>query len=191
MRGYLTCVSKSGYKIRDQQAVHFITFAVVEWIDVFTRLEYAEIIVDSLQYCVENKGLNVHAWCLMSNHIHLIVSARVDFCLSDILRDFKKYTAFQILISIKNNPFESRKSWMLRIFKSAGKVNSRNKTYQFWRQDNQPKELITNRFTDQKLSYLQKNPVTAGLVNRPEHYRWSSAADYAGGKGLIPIEFLD
>lgn len=76
-----------GYKIRDQYAVHFITFAVVEWIDVFTRKAYADIVLDSLRHCMQNKGLKVHAWCIMSNHIHLIVSA-TNGNLSDLLRDF-------------------------------------------------------------------------------------------------------
>ena len=60
-----------GYKIRDQHAVHFITFAVVEWIDVFTRRTYADIVIQSLLYCINNKGLKLHGWCIMSNHIHL------------------------------------------------------------------------------------------------------------------------
>ncbi len=81
-----------GYKIRDQYAVHFITFAVVEWIDVFTRRSYADIVLDSLRYCIANKGLKVHAWCIMSNHVHMIVSPP-DGNLSDILRDFKKFTS--------------------------------------------------------------------------------------------------
>jgi len=80
---------------------------------------------------------------------------------------------------------------MLWIFKNAGERNGRNKRYQFWRQDNQPKECISNQFMDQKLDYIHNNPVTMGLVNEPEHYRWSSAVDYSGGKGLVPITFLE
>ena len=66
----------SGYKIRDQSAIHFITFAVIEWVDVFTRKQYADIVVESLKYCQDKKGLIVYAWCLLSNHIHLIVAAK-------------------------------------------------------------------------------------------------------------------
>ncbi|HEX8546512.1 MAG TPA: transposase [Cytophagaceae bacterium] len=61
--------------MRDQYAIHFLTFAVVEWVDVFARSIYSDIIVESLGYCQQNKGLNIHAWCIMSNHIHLIVSS--------------------------------------------------------------------------------------------------------------------
>ena len=85
-----------GYKIRDQQAVHFITFATVQWIGVFTRSDYVNIVVDSIAYCQKEKGLLVHAYCIMPNHLHLIISA-VNNNLSDIIRDFKKFTSAKIL----------------------------------------------------------------------------------------------
>ncbi|WP_353935896.1 REP-associated tyrosine transposase [Reichenbachiella agariperforans] len=166
-----------------------MTFAVVEWIDVFTRRQYADVVVDSLNYCQKEKGLEIDAWCLMSNHLHLIISSSKGE-LSDVLRDFKKFTASKILKSIENNVQESRRAWMLWIFKSAGAKNSNNKIYQFWRQSNQPKELETNKFKDEKLNYIHMNPVEAGVVNEAEHYRYSSAIDYSGGKGLVEVCFL-
>ena len=59
---------------------------------------------------------------------------------------------------------------MLRIFKEEGSKNSRNTTYQFWRQDNQPQELYSPHFVFQKINYIHYNPVAAGIVERPEHY---------------------
>src|SRR5882672_4363413 len=88
-----------GYKIRNKEAIHFITFAVVEWIDVFTRNLYKDILLDRIRHCQLEKGLNLHAWCLMTNHLHLIGSAK-NADLSDILRDFKKYTSRQITQAI-------------------------------------------------------------------------------------------
>lgn len=108
-------MSIGGYKIRDQQAIHFITFAVVEWVDVFTRKAYRDILIDSLRHCQEQKGLVLYAWCIMSNHVHLLASAKENN-LSDLLRDFKKFTSKQILAAIQSNETESRKDWMLRIF---------------------------------------------------------------------------
>jgi putative transposase len=84
----------------------------------------------------------------------------------------------------------SAEARMLWLFKSAGGKNKRNKTFQFWQQDNHPEELETNNFKDQKLEYIHMNPVIAGLVDEPEHYRWSSARDYAGIKGLVQVEIL-
>jgi putative transposase len=178
-----------GYKIRDQHGVYFITFAVVQWVDVFTRFCYAETITDSLKYCIEKKALKVHAWCLMSNHLHLIISSE-KMKLSDILRDFKKFTSHEILKQIENNKEESRRDWMLWIFKSAGARNNRNDKYQFWQQDNRPIQLETTSFTLTKLEYLHNNPVQAGIVEKPEAYSLSSAKDYHNQKGIVPIEHL-
>ena len=83
------------------------------------------------------KGLVVYSWCIMSNHVHLIVSARNNN-LSDVLRDFKKFTSKKIITAIEANIKESRREWMLEIFRKEGGANSRNKDYQFWRQDNRP-----------------------------------------------------
>lgn len=65
------------------------------------------------------KGLLVYAWCLMSNHVHLVVGARHKDT-SDILRDFKKFTSKQIIRAIAENQKESRRDWMLEIFRKAG-----------------------------------------------------------------------
>ena len=127
----------------------------------------------------------------MSNHLHLVVSAKNED-LSDILRDFKKFTSKQIIEAIINNKQESRRDWMLDIFRKAGVSNNRNKEYQFWRQDNQPKECYSNGFTVQKLNYIHNNSVDAGIVERPENYLYSSAKDYHFEKqcGLLKISFI-
>ncbi|MEI9945515.1 MAG: transposase [Chitinophagaceae bacterium] len=184
-------MSEGGYKIRNQAAVYFITFAVVEWADVFTRKEYRDIVLESIKHCQEKKGLLLHAWCIMSNHVHLIISAR-DNNLSDILRDFKKFTSKQVIKAIAENKQESRREWLLSIFKKAGEENSRNTTYQFWRQDNQPKELFSPAFIFQKLNYIHNNPVEAGIVDNPEEYLYSSARDYKQTRkcGLLDVAFI-
>lgn len=175
-----------GYKIRNKEAAHFVTFAVVGWVDIFTRKEYCHIVIDSLRYCQKEKGLLIHAWCLMSNHIHLIISAQYHD-LSNILRDFKKYTSRNIIQAIHEHPGESRREWMLSLFAAAGRKNSRNTFFQFWQQDNHPMELFSTRFIDQKTEYVHFNPVAAGIVENPEHYMYSSARDFAGEKGLLEI----
>ena len=194
--GFLDCnktitMSSGGYKIRKQGSIHFLSFAVVGWADVFTRPQYQNIILDSLKYCQQNRGLILNAWCLMTNHIHLVASAR-HLDLSDILRDFKSYTSKEIIKAIRNNEHESRKEWLLQLFRNCGEANSRNKEFQFWRQDNQPKECFSIPFTMQKINYIHQNPVMAGLVCRAEDYRLSSAIDYAAGRqcGLLQVDSL-
>ena len=178
-----------GYKIRDEYGVYYLTFSVVEWIDVFSRKIYTDIVLDSLKFCIEKKQLKLFAWCIMTNHIHLIVqSSKGD--LSGTLRDFKKFTSSRIINAIEQNKEESRRNWMLWIFKKAGEKNSRNKDYQFWQQENHPVQLSTIPFTLEKLNYIHNNPVKGGIVEKPEDYLLSSARDYFGMRGLLPIEHL-
>jgi len=181
----------TAYKFANPDGIYFTSFACVQWVDVFVRRKYSEIILESLEYCQKKKGLVVHAWCIMPSHMHLIISRSQTPTLSDIMRDFKKFTSGEIVRMIKEEAGESRRSWMMWLFSSAGKENPNNINYQFWQQDNHPEELITNRFTLQKLNYLHYNPVEAGFVDKPEDYLLSSARDYAGIKGLIDnIAFL-
>ncbi|MEQ8928125.1 MAG: transposase [Fulvivirga sp.] len=178
------------YKIRDQTKLHFVTFSVVEWIDVFTRNIYKDVLIESLTYCQKYKGLVVYAWCIMTNHVHLIISSEDGFKQEDILRDLKKHTSKKLIKLIKDNPQESRKNWMLWLFSSAGKRNSNNKDFQFWQQDNHPIELNSNEMMDQKLTYIHNNPVEAGIVDEAENYLYSSARDYSGRTGMIKISFI-
>ncbi len=109
------------YTIKNQHAPHFITCTVHQWVDVFTRAEYINILLDSIRYCQKHKGLEVHSWVIMSNHFHMILSSK-KANLSDIIRDLKKYTSRKIYEAIKQNPAESRKKWMLWLLKKDGKI---------------------------------------------------------------------
>ena len=184
-------MSDRGYQIRDQHAIHFITFAVVQWVNVFSRKEYTDIVVESLKFCKANKGLRIHAWCIMSNHVHLIISANEQTTLSDILRDFKKFTSTKIIKAIENNTRESRRNWMLWIFKKAGESNNRNEKYQFWQQENHPVECFSNDILESRFKYLHENPVRAGIVGFEHEYIYSSGIDYySDQKGLLEIDFM-
>lgn len=180
----------SKYVIGDQQAPHFISFATVQWVDALSRPIYKDIIVDSLRYCQQEKGLILYAYVIMSNHVHIIASAKEGFKLTDILRDLKKFTSKQLFTAIEDNPQESRKSWMLWLFRSTGANNSNNQNIQVWQQDNRPIELSTPEMAKQRLDYLHNNPVAEGIVFEAQHYVYSSAFDYSGGKGFLKIDFL-
>ncbi|HSR39012.1 MAG TPA: hypothetical protein VLL95_08865, partial [Phnomibacter sp.] len=65
----------SKYQVHDNEWPHFVTFIVVGWVDVFSRPLYKDLLVESLGYCQQHKGLLLHAWVIMTNHVHLIVSA--------------------------------------------------------------------------------------------------------------------
>ena len=152
------------YKFRDQTANYFVSFDTIKWIDVFTRRPYKDLLVDSLNYCVKEKGLIIHGWVIMSNHAHLIIGTD-DMNLQDIMRDLKKFTSKALIIAIKNNPQESRKEWMIKMFKEAGLKNSNNHNYQFWQQHNKPIVLNNSEIFKQKLNYIHENPVKDGYVD--------------------------
>ena len=166
-----------------------MTMTVVDWVDVFTRPVYRHIIVDALRFCQENKGLKLYAWVLMSNHLHLIAAAEEGKNLSDILRDFKQFTSRKIIATIQEEP-ESRRQWLLHRFEFNAKLNPKVRHYKVWQEGNEAKEIYSNDFLEQKLEYIHQNPVRAEWVNEPEHYRYSSAGNYADAGGLLQVKLL-
>lgn len=89
--------------------INFVTLTVVDWIDVFTRREYSDFIIDSLTYCQDKKALKIYAYVIMTNHLHIVAESRQNY-LTDILRDFKTYTSKELFKMIQKNPQESRKN---------------------------------------------------------------------------------
>ena len=100
------------YKFYDKSDLYFVTYTVVDWIDVFTRDIYRNVLLDSWNYCIKNKGLRIHAWCIMTNHVHMIISSEKDE-LSNIMRDMKSYTSTTIKKLITENPqiFHQASAW--------------------------------------------------------------------------------
>lgn len=180
----------SKYKIGDQNSLYFVTYTIIQWVDILTRPIYKDIIIDSLKYCQKNKGLIIYAYVIMTNHVHLIIRAEESYRLSDILRDHKRHNSKAILKELMENPLESRKSWILWLLKSAGLSNSNNREFQLWQQDNHPVELSTNRMIDQRLDYIHQNPVRQAWVSEPEDYEYSSAVSYCGKIGKIPVTLI-
>ena len=178
-----------GYQIYNQQATYFLTFQVVEWVDVFTRPAYKTILTDCFSFCRKNKGLQLFGYVIMTNHVHLIARAKEGYRLSDIVRDFKKFTANQILPMLQGAQ-ESRRDWMLKRFEFAAAAHQRNSHYQFWTHENHAIELFNADFAKQKLAYIHNNPVRAAIVEMPEDYLYSSARNYAGKEGIIDVDWL-
>jgi len=173
------------YKFRNPEGLYFVSFAVVEWLDVFTRNEYKNILVESLAFSQKQKGMEIIAWCIMSNHVHLIFRSVKGQHPALLLGDFKRFTSKSIVKAIQENPRESRRKFLLEHFRKAANKSSNVKNFQFWRHDNKPIELWSNKVIKEKINYIHQNPVKAGLVYKSYDYVYSSAIDYAGGKGLL------
>ena len=167
------------YKIWDNEKAYFLTLTVVGWIDVFTRKSHKLAIIDSLKYCQKEKGLVIFGYCLMSSHLHLIARAEGSCNMSEILRDFKKFTSKAIINQILNEQ-ESRREWMIEYFRKAGMNLKGITNYKFWQEGNHAELISSNKFFNEKLDYIHLNPVKELLVEKPEDYYFSSARNYAG-----------
>src|SRR5690606_10766785 len=173
------------YKFHNPEGLYFVSFAVVEWLDVFTRIEYKNILLNSLAFCQKEKGMQIIAWCIMTNHMHLIFRSINGERPEMLLGDFKRFTSKALVKAISENPKESRKESLLASFRNAGNKISNVSRYQFWRHDNKPIELWSNKVIQEKIDYVHNNPVEAGIVYRPTDYLYSSAMDYADERGLL------
>ena len=153
--------------------------------DAFMRREHKQVLCDSLNYCVNVKGLEIFSYVIMSSHIHIVARAK-EGNLSDIIRDFKKFTS-AMLIKDFLSLNESRSDWMLDLFKAGGKKQKKKSSMQLWQYNNHAMEVYSPKFTLSKILYIHNNPVEAGLVGRAEDYLFSSAQDYSGQKGPVIV----
>ena len=159
-------------------SVFFVTLTVVGWINVFSRQEYTDLLIANLQFCQQNKGLEIYAYVVMTNHLHM-VTAQQEGRLNDVLADFKSYSAKVILKAIEENPKESRKEWLLHMFRFNAGLKRQYQQYHFWQATNHPVALTSAAMMVQKFNYAHQNPVRAGYVLQPEHWQYSSANPFS------------
>ena len=176
------------YQIKNQKGLYFLTLQIVGWAVVFTRAVYRDMIIESFKYFRKTKGLKIYAYLIMSNHIHCIVSANDN--LSDVIRDLKKFTDKEILKAIGENIQESRKAWLLMIFKYQAKFNKRVKKFQFWTHENHTVELTSIEMIESRVNYIHQNPVRAGYVEQEHEFIYSSAKNFDGQLALMEIDEL-
>jgi putative transposase len=160
------------YKFGEKTGAYFVSFATVNWIDVFTRDAYFWNIIESLDFCTKNKGMEIYGYCIMPSHVHLIFRS-VNGDPSGLMRDFKGFTSKKMLKTIEENTQDpslkgelakqSRKEWLLWMMERAGKKNSNVKHRQFWQQDNHPIEIWSLRVFEQKLNYIHQNPIAVEI----------------------------
>ncbi len=172
----------------DKQACYFITFNTVDWIDVFIRPVYKQIVVHSLNHFIANKGLTVYGWCLMTNHLHIVGQARDGACLAEIEHEYKTFTTNKIFEAIDTEP-EVRRKWMLERFESFSNFFSHSKKLKLWQNLTNPVFIDTRKPSNlvEHIEYLQQNPVRDRIVEVAADYLYSSARDYAGTRGLVNI----
>jgi RHS repeat-associated protein len=159
------------YKFHDPHGMYFVTMATVGWVDLFTRFELKHVIIDSLRYCQKEKGLVIHAWCLMPSHLHLIISS--ENSLSGILRDFKKHTSKELIATI-DRINESRKGWMLDLFSEVADHLRRVKNYKVWQDGNHPELPTLASSVDTEAWTEQAVTVPAGATTLLVGMAWNT-----------------
>jgi REP element-mobilizing transposase RayT len=176
----------STYIARDNDQAYFITMTIIEWIDLFTRTNHKNTIIEALKHSQQTKGLEIFAWVIMPSHLHMICRVGEGHVFSDFVRDFKRHTAKQLIANIQEEP-ESRREWLLEKFKKAGEACKKPQEYKVWQDGYHAIDVWSNKFIYQKLNYIHMNPVEDGIVERPEDYLYSSARTYADIDSLLDI----
>jgi putative transposase len=174
---------RTRYTIREPDFPYFVTCTVVNWIPLFTRKPYFDILIDALSFCRQHKGLKVYAYVILDNHLHLVVAGSD---LAAIIRDFKSYTAKRLIAQLE----QEQKTWMLNQLQYYKQPTKTRSDYQVWQEGFHPQQIVSEEMLRQKIDYLHHNPVRAGVVDRPENWVYSSAGDYGGEKGLIELDAL-
>jgi len=169
----------------DEGIYYFLTLTVIEWINIFTTRKYFEILVNSLKFC-QKQGLKIHGYVLMTNHIHLLVSA-IKKPLASLIQSFKRYTTKEIKKALE----QDKRRYILKLIENSFS-KKKGSSFQIWQTSNYPELIKTDRFLLQKLEYIHNNPVKAGYVLKPEDYLFSSARNYElNDDSVIKVDKID
>ena len=178
-------MSRSRYKIfKDDETPYFVTATTVNWLPLFSNPEIAKIIFDSLAFLQQNQRISIYAYVLMENHLHLIVSS---ILLAKYLAEFKSFTARRCI-----DYYQSQgNKFILNLLKISKLPHRTDRDYQYWQEGFHPKQIQNEQMLKQKIDYIHQNPVRRGYVDQEEHWRYSSARNFAGIEGMIDICLFD
>ena len=173
-----------------QQNCYFLTLKVVDWVDVFIRPVYKNVIVDALNFFAEKEKLIIYSWCLMSNHLHLLAKLSENYQWPVLLREFKRLSSKEIFAALDDElEPECRRGWMMQRFQSPVGVTRRVGKCSFWQDGNHPVLIKDEEPMDilRQINFIHENPVRCLIVDKPESYIYSSARDYRGEKGIVRV----
>ncbi len=157
--------------LEDQYGCYFVTMTVIEWINIFTKKEYFDLLAQSFQFCIDHKGLLLYEYVFMTNHLHCIMSAEEKSeGVSRIIQDLKRHTTAKMKIMLHR---DNRQYIMTLLEHSYAKKYGTD--FQIWQRENYPEMISSEQFRNVKIQYIWQNPVTAGYVLHPEDWLYSSA----------------
>lgn len=165
--------------------IHFVTITIIEWIDILTKLEYFEMIIDSLKFCQNEKGLEIYEYVIMTNHLHLIVKAKNNN-LSQVISDFKKHTTREMFKLLEKD----NRKYILNLLKNSF-YKKKGYDNQIWQRENYPEIILSDKFFKEKANYIHNNPVKRGFVSKIEDWSYSSAKNWCtNDHSLIKLNSL-
>ena len=158
-----------------------MTSTIVAWLPVFAHPRFAQIILDSWRFLQTDRGVRIFGYVVMENHLHWIAASEN---LAAHVRQFKSFTARRIIDELERSGFATILQ-ELSFFKLRHKTDQ---AVQLWQEGSHPEQIQNDAMMLQKLEYVHNNPVRRGYVDDPVHWRYSSARDYQGITGLLPVD---
>jgi putative transposase len=171
---------RTRYRIFDTHRPYFLTCTVVGWLPVFTRPACVEIVLNSWKFLQGSGRLTLYGYVVLENHLHFVAGGEN---LSETVGDFKSFTARRVIDLLTER---AERSLLARLAHEKS-LHKADRPYQLWQEGSQPKEIAGDEMMEQKLEYIHNNPVARGYVDEPVHWRYSSARNYMGMPGLIPV----
>ncbi len=173
-------MTRTKYRIYENDHPYFMTWTIVGWLPVFTRRETVDVVYDSWRYLQRERGFQIFGYVILENHLHLIASSPA---LAAAVKDSKSFTARQIIDLLERRSAEM----LLKQLKFHKLAHKDDCDYQVWQEGSHPQQIDGDDMMWQKLEYIHNNPVERGYVDDPLHWRYSSARNYAGQAGLIDV----
>lgn len=173
-------MTRSRYKIYETEYPYLISSSIVYGLPIFGLSAISEIILDSFQFLQDERDTQIYAYVIMENHIHFIAQSDL---LAEKVSAFKSHTARKSIDCLRRN---GNRNWLRRLAEQKTDYKE-DRPYQFWQEGYHPKQINGDDMMIQKIEYIHHNPVKRGYVRNPEDWRYSSANNYCGKRGLISI----
>jgi len=171
------------YKIYEEQYPYFITCNLRFGLPLFSNPSAAAFILENLEFLQDERKVRLVAYVIMENHFHAIFQGKN---LTNKIAQFKSYSARRIIDLFRMNQYTR---WLKRL-KSVKPSHKSDSEFQLWEEGFHSKQIVGDQMMIQKINYIHQNPVKRGYVDAPEHWRYSSARNYTGSKGLISVDLF-
>ncbi|MFA5803587.1 MAG: transposase [Melioribacteraceae bacterium] len=149
----------------------FVTTTIINFTKVFLKDSYCELVIENIKFYQKKYKFEIIAYVIMPSHFHWIIKVEPkNGTISDIMRDIKKYSAWDILERL-----EIEKSALLQNFIN---VNMPKQKRQLWMHRFDDEVIRNDKMLWTKIKYIHNNPVEAELVEKAEDYKYSSARNY-------------